>query len=141
MVWISATLFSRRSLGLYVMAVLVPLRIWDPLPIEELRLRSFDLYQHIKPRNSAIAPVRIVDIDEDSISKYGQWPWPRTLIADLLASLYEHESVAIAFDIVFPEPDRLSPGEAAKYFRGLDEITRENLSRLPNNDEVLARAI
>ena len=54
------------------------LRIWDPLPIEALRLRTFDLYQLIAPRVATQRPVVIVDIDEESLETLGQWPWPRT---------------------------------------------------------------
>jgi len=132
---------SRRSVGLVLTATLILIRIWDPLPLQEIRLRGFDLYQNIKPRDSSVRPVVIVDIDEDSISAYGQWPWPRTLIADLLTKLYQLQSVAIGFDIIFPEPDRSSPKEAAKHFRSIDEATREQLSRLPSNDDILAQVI
>jgi len=132
---------SRRSVGLGLMAVLVLIRIWDPLPLEEIRLRGFDLYQSIKPRNASVHPVVIVDIDESSISAYGQWPWPRTLIADLLTRLYEMQAVAVGFDVVFPEPDRSSPREAAKHFRNLDEVTRDRLTGLPSNDDIFAQVI
>jgi adenylate cyclase len=123
------------------MAVLLAVRIWDPYPLEEVRVRSFDLYQNIKPRIPSAHPVIIVDIDEDSIGAYGQWPWPRTLIADLLTRLYEMQSVAIAFDVIFSEPDRSSPKEALKYFRNLDEGTRERLLQLPSNDDIFAQVI
>jgi len=132
---------SRRSVGLGFMAVLILIRIWDPLPLEEIRLRGFDLYQNIKPRDSSVRPVVIVDIDEESIAAYGQWPWPRTLIADLLTKLYQMQSVAVGFDVFFPEPDRSSPKEAAKHFRNIDEATHETLIRLPSNDDVFAQAI
>src|SRR5215470_18764050 len=132
---------SRRSVGLGLMAVLVLIRVWDPLPLEEIRLRGFDLYQNIKPRDSSVRPVVIVDIDEESIGAYGQWPWPRTLIADLLTKLYQLQSVAVGFDVFFPESDRSSPKEAAKHFRNIDEATHERLTRLPSNDDVFAQAI
>src|SRR5262249_39586738 len=132
---------SRRSVGLGLMAVLVLIRIWDPPPLAEIRLRGFDLYQSIQPRNACVHPVVIVDIDESSISAYGQWPWPRTLIADLLTRLYEMQAVAVGFDVVFPEPDRSSPREAAKHFRNLDEVTRDRLTGLPSNDDIFAQVI
>src|SRR6266849_3603653 len=56
---------SRRSFGLFLLAILLSIRIWDPHPLEELRLRSFDLYQNISPRKSSLRPVVIVDIDEE----------------------------------------------------------------------------
>ena len=132
---------SRRSLGLAVLAVLIAVRLSDPLPLEELRLRSFDWFQTIAPRSDTSRPVVIVDIDEASLSAYGQWPWPRTLVADLLTRLFEWKSTAVAFDVIFPEPDRTSPSEAMKYFGDLDDATRARLLQLPSNDDLLAKAI
>jgi adenylate cyclase len=110
---------SRRSLGIAVLALLIAVRLSDPLPLEELRLRSFDWFQTIAPRSDTSRPVVIVDIDEASLSAYGQWPWPRTLVADLLTRLFEWKITAVAFDVIFPEPDRTSPNEAMKYFSDL----------------------
>ena len=132
---------SRRSLGLLLLAVLLLIRVWDPRPLEELRLRSFDFFQTTSPRDSAFRPVVIVDIDESSLSAFGQWPWPRTILADLLTRLYEWQAAAIAFDVIFPEPDRSSLNEAVKHFRDLDDDTRGRLLHLPSNDEVFAQAI
>ncbi|MGB8618410.1 MAG: adenylate/guanylate cyclase domain-containing protein, partial [Pseudolabrys sp.] len=117
------------------------IRVWDPRPLEELRLRSFDFFQTTSPRDSAVRPVVIVDIDESSLSAFGQWPWPRTILADLLTRLYEWQAAAIAFDVIFPEPDRSSLNEAVKHFRDLDDDTRGRLLHLPSNDEVFAQAI
>ena len=134
-------LASRRSVGLLLLAILLLIRVWDPRPLEELRLRSFDFFQTISPRNSAVRPVVIVDIDESSLIAFGQWPWPRTILADLLTRLYEWQAAAIAFDVIFPEPDRSSLNEAVKHFRDLDDDTRGRLLHLPSNDEVFAQAI
>ena len=124
-----------------LLAVLLLIRVWDPRPLEELRLRSFDFFQTTSPRDSAVRPVVIVDIDESSLSAFGQWPWPRTILADLLTRLYEWQAAAIAFDVIFPEPDRSSLNEAVKHFRDLDDDTRGRLLHLPSNDEVFAQAI
>ena len=117
------------------------LRVTDPAPLEELRLRAFDLFQVIKPRVATHRPVVIVDIDEASLRKLGQWPWPRTRVADLITSLTKLGAAAIAFDVVFSEPDRLSPALAADLYRDLDEETRNKLRALPSNDQVMADAI
>lgn len=69
----------------------------------------FDNYQRLDPRTEAGAPVTVVDIDEASIARIGQWPWPRTTIAKLVERLGQLGAAAIAFDVVFPEPDRTSP--------------------------------
>ena len=106
------------------------LRILDPPPLQEIRARTFDNFQVIDPRVKTARPVTIVDIDEKSLKELGQWPWPRTQIADLINNLTRLGAVVIAFDAVFSEPDRLNPDIAADTFRNLDEATREKLKAL-----------
>jgi len=120
---------------------LAALRIADPAPVEEIRVRTFDTFQRIDPRVKTARPVTIVDIDEASLAKLGQFPWPRTRIADLIIALTKLGAVVIAFDIVFSEPDRLNPDVAADTFRDLDEETRSRLRALPSNDQILADAM
>jgi adenylate cyclase len=130
-----------RAVCVLLLLALVPLRVADPPPIAELRLRTFDLFQVLHPREQTIRPVVIVDIDETSLKEIGQWPWPRTIVADLVTRLREAGAAAIGFDIVFAEPDRMSPAVAAKSFHGLDEETRDKLAALPGNDAIFAEAI
>jgi adenylate cyclase len=130
-----------RIVCLLLLAGFVALRIWDPLPLKEIRLRTFDFFQQLKPRERNFRPVVIVDIDEQSLKAYGQWPWPRTLLAELVTKLTKLGSAAIGFDIIFAEPDRMSPALVAQGMHGLDEETREKLEKLPNNDAILADAI
>lgn len=142
----AARLFIRqigpeRAVGLLLMGMLVSLRIWDPALVEEVRLKTFDLYQEISPRQHRELPVAIVDIDEASLSKFGQWPWPRTRLAAMVDRLTAAGAVAIAFDVVFPEPDRTSPDLLADSIERLDEATRAALRALPNNDVTFAEAM
>ena len=137
----AGVLLSRRSFGFFLLAILIAIRLSDPAPLEELKLRGFDLFQAIKPRDDNVRPVVIVDIDEPSLAAYGQWPWPRTLVAQLLDKLFEWQTKAVAFDVVFSEPDRTSPSEVIRYFRDLDDATRARLLQLPSNDDVLAKAL
>jgi adenylate cyclase len=130
-----------RAVCLLLLFALVPLRIADPQPLQELRLRTFDHFQILRPRQQTARPVVIADIDEASLRELGQWPWPRTKIADLVTRLRELGAVAIGFDIVFAEPDRMSPAIVAQSFRGIDETTRDRLAALPSNDQILADAI
>ncbi len=130
-----------RAVCTVLLFALVPLRLLDPRPLEELRLRTFDLFQVLRPRQQNIFPVTIVDIDEASLKALGQWPWPRTLVADLVTRITQLGAVAIGFDIVFAEPDRMSPSVAAASFRGIDAATKEKLDSLPSNDDVFADAI
>ena len=117
------------------------LRVLDPPPVEELRVRTFDAFQRFDPRDKTARPVTIVDIDDKSLEKLGQWPWPRTRIADLVNELTRLGAVVIAFDVVFAEPDRLNPDAVADTLRNLDEATRERLRALPSNDKIFADAI
>jgi adenylate cyclase len=73
---------------------------WDPLPLEEVRLRTFDFYQRLRGRQTVARPVIIVDIDEASLKDIGQWPWPRTIVADLVTQLAQLGAAAIAFDVI-----------------------------------------
>jgi len=130
-----------RAFCVLLLVALAALRIADVPALEELRLRSFDAYQVIEPRRKTAKPVVIVDIDEKSIQKYGQFPWPRTLLAELVTKLRQMGAVVTAFDVVFPEPDRLNPDLAANSFAGLDDETRTRLRALPSNDQVFADAI
>lgn len=130
-----------RLLCFLLLAGMIGLRIADPFPLEELRVRTFDGYQILHPRKITQRPVVIIDIDEKSLARFGQWPWPRTRVADLVQRLTELGAAAIAFDIVFAEQDRLSPGNAANTFRDLDEVSREKLRALPSNDEVFASVL
>ena len=130
-----------RALALVLLLALAALRIFDPLPIQELRVRVFDLFQVLQPREATERPVVIIDIDEQSLKSVGQWPWPRTRIADLISRLTQMGALVIAFDIVFAEPDRMSPSVAAEEFRDLDDATRTKLRALPSNDAVFADAL
>ena len=130
-----------RTIALVLLIDLALLRIWDPLPVEALRLRTFDAYQLIAPRVATQRPVVIIDIDEDSLKALGQWPWPRTMVAEMVTRVTQMGAVAIGFDVVFAEADRSSPALAADTFHGLDEETRAKLKALPSNDAVLAEAI
>lgn len=132
---------SIRTWGGGLLLLLLCLRVLDPPPIEELRLRVFDFFQVIAPRVPAERAVVIVDIDDVSLERLGQWPWPRTRLADLITALAKLEAVSIAFDVVFSEPDRVSPQMAAELFRGLDEETRAKLRQLPDSDELMAQAM
>ena len=130
-----------RAACVVLLLALAALRVLDPAPLEELRLRSFDAFQVLQPRVKTARPVVIVDIDEKSLARFGQFPWPRTRIADLVTRLTELKAVVIAFDIAFPEPDRTNPAAAADAIAGLDDATRAKLRALPSNDQLLAEAV
>jgi adenylate cyclase len=130
-----------RVVALVLLLAIALLRLWDPLPLEALRLKTFDAFQMLLPRQSAARPVTIVDIDEDSEAALGQWPWARTRIADIVTNLHRMGALVVGFDIVFAEPDRLSPGLIALNMPALDPVLRNKLAELPSNDDILAAAL
>jgi len=129
--------------GTVIVASLV-LRVWDPSPVARLRSLVFDAYQRLSPRAfDPSLPVRIIDIDEDSLKEVGQWPWPRTVLADLVDKLAAGGAAAIGFDMVFPEPDRMSPANTLRFWPKSEALAglREEVEKLPSNDQVFAEAI
>jgi adenylate cyclase len=141
--WFKRKFGYARLACLVLLMAFAALRVWDPHPVQEMRVRTWDNFQLIEPRVKTVRPVVIVDIDEKSLAdvRLGQWPWPRTRIADIVTNLTKLGAVVIAFDAVFSEPDRLNPDIAADTFRNLDEATREKLKALPSNDQIFADTI
>ncbi|MCB1455325.1 MAG: adenylate/guanylate cyclase domain-containing protein [Nitratireductor sp.] len=133
--------FLSRLFGIALLVGLLALRIFDPVFVQTVRNQSFDLYQRIHPREFSKFPVAIADIDESSLKKYGQWPWPRTRVAELVTKLTQAGAVVIGFDIIFAEADRLSPERIAEDNPQLPASIRAELAALPSNEEAFARAI
>jgi adenylate cyclase len=125
-------------LGLAIVAAFILLRASDPSLLRQIRDVTFDEYQRIEPRTFENVPVRVIDIDEASLKEFGQWPWPRDRLGLLVQRLSDMGASAIAFDILFAEPDRLSPRSVMRDVTG---ISPSLVSRLPDNDEIFAHAI
>ncbi len=70
---------------LSMLALALGLRVGAPA-IERYQLDVFDVFQRIEPRVYVEAPVRVVDLDDASLQRIGQWPWPRTDVAQLLVN-------------------------------------------------------
>lgn len=84
----------------------------------------FDQYQRWKPRDyDPNAPVRIIDIDRESLERFGQWPWPRTYLAAMVDRLNAAGAAVIGFDMLFAEPDRTSPEFVQQSAQALSGIT------------------
>ncbi len=131
-------------LPLAVLAAAVFLRTDEPWLVEQARLSVFDTYQRLKPRvYDPAAPVRIVDIDDESLTRLGQWPWPRTLLAGLVDRLGAAGAATIAFDAVFAEADRTSPRRLLELWSdaGAADAVRARIAKLPDNDQVFADAL
>ncbi|HEV2604720.1 MAG TPA: adenylate/guanylate cyclase domain-containing protein, partial [Microvirga sp.] len=120
-------------------------RVLDPAPVAALRGLTFDFFQRLSPRPYADLPVRIVDIDDQSLAEHGQWPWPRTKVAVLVQRLNELGAAAVALDIILAEPDRTSPARIVDTLGIGDAERRQQLNALladlPDHDRVLADVI
>lgn len=84
--------------------------------------------------------MRVVDVDEASLDRLGQWPWPRTRMAALVHRLRELGASAVAFDVIFAEPDRSSPSAVLREL-GDSPALRRALATLPDHDQALAEAV
>jgi adenylate cyclase len=131
-----------RPLGAVILVVLLALSMFPSLPaLYELRMALFDGYQKVAPRKRTSAPAVIVAIDEKSLQELGQWPWPRTSVAELIEAIAKNEPAAIGVDVLMPEFDRMSPASIASLIEKMDFKLAQRLARLPSNDSVLANSL
>lgn len=124
---------------LALLFVSVSIYIAEPLAIRVIRHYLFDQYQQWHPRPYQDVGVRIIDIDNESLQKIGQWPWPRTRIASLLTRL-DNQPKAIGIDFIFAEADRTSPASMLNLWAVSPQI-RKQLQQLPDHDQALANAM
>ena len=87
--WFKRRFGYARLVCLALLVGLAALRVWDPAPVTEVRVRTFDIFQMLEPREKTMRPVAIVEIDVRSLAdpRLGQWTWPRTRIADSVTIL------------------------------------------------------
>ncbi|MEM6849594.1 MAG: adenylate/guanylate cyclase domain-containing protein [Pseudomonadota bacterium] len=139
----------RRALPLLFIAlsgviVGVAIKVADPGPLRQVRNIVFDEFQRLNPRSfDAEMPVRVLAIDDESLARHGQWPWPRHKIGELTNRLTEMGAAAIGFDILWAEPDRMSPEFVAELLpQGPDRSALiAQLQKTPRSDDVLAEAL
>jgi adenylate cyclase len=113
-----------------------------PTPFERLRLAAFDTLQRAFPWNPPDVPVTVVDIDEKTLARHGQWPWPRSKLAALVDRLRDLGAASTAFDTVFAEPDRTSPAAAIGQLPAAaqDQLKTAGIT-FPDHDQTFAAAI
>ena len=99
------------AVGFSVLVAAIVLRIWDPYPIEVLRLKGLDYYQRVQEKRVA-ENIAVVEIDEDALETNGQWPWKRDALAVGIQRAFDEGASAVVLPIIFAEPDRLG-GDAA----------------------------
>ena len=124
-------------LSLFLLLVTIQ-TVWRNSP---LSLAWFDTCQRMSPRQLQSLPAIIVAIDEASLARKGQWPWPRTQLAALIGRISAAGPAAIGLDLIFPEADRYSPDRMANALPDIPSDLAARLSKLPNSDAVLARSL
>ena len=121
---------------------LISIKISNPSFVKSISFLSFDLYQKTFPLEKNNTEVVIIDIDEKSLGKFGQFPWSRSVFAKILENVNAANPKAIGFDVFFTEKDKQSPDEFLKAYnliptdigeiqnlKGHDEIFREELEK------------
>jgi adenylate cyclase len=129
--------------GILTAAMLV-LYITQPPLLARLDLKVYD---SLLPLRAAPAPSpvpAVIDLDEASLAQYGQWPWPRYLVADLLQALNAYGVAAIGLDIMFSEADRSSPERMRAYLKRDKSVSLDFVglpTELYDYDRLLARTL
>ncbi len=127
---------------LILLFFLIGLKVINPSFIKSVSFLSFDLYQKTFPLKKQSSAVVIVDVDEKSLVKFGQFPWSRNVFAKIVENINKTNPKAIGFDIFFTEKDKQSPEEIIKAYslipndvaqlqkiKGHDEVFREQLDK------------
>jgi len=134
--------YKNYIIFLILLFFLIVLKTLNPSFIKSVSHLSFDLYQKVFPLNKQTSEVIIIDIDEKSLGKFGQFPWNRSIFAKILENVSAAEPKAVGFDIFFTEKDKQSPEEIISAYnliptdvaelqniKGPDEIFREQLEK------------
>lgn len=124
---------------LILLVFLILIKIINPAFVKSISYLSFDLYQKVFAEKKD-SDVVIIDIDENSLGKFGQFPWNRKVFADILDKINESNPKAIGFDIFFTEKDKQSPDEIIKSY-GLVPSDMAELQNLKSPDEVFSEKL
>ena len=129
--------------GLVVTLVVLIVHVLQPPVLTTLGNVVFDSYQRMWPRPYEDAGVRVVDIDDETIRRLGQWPWPRTDTAALTQKLADAGAAVIAYDVVYSEPDRTSPARAAEILRRNPAARGDfaDIAALPDHDALFGDVV
>ena len=130
-----------RLVGIAVLAALAALIGFEPSIEPHFKYAWFDAYQRVAPRIPRSMPAIVVEIDQKSLAAIGQWPWPRTVMAELVDAIRRERPAAIALDILMPEADALSPESVLARTLHQDPAVVGALRGLTSNDTQLARAL
>jgi len=118
--------------------VLTGVRINNSDTVKTVRYQTWDHFQQIQPRQEVSDTILVVDITEEDLKKYGQWPWPRHTMAAFHATLTDAGAILVNYNILFADPDRMSGTEYLKSMP-MDNELREQLGKvLPDTDAIFS---
>ena len=100
--------------------ILLALKVYNPLPLQTLQLKTFDLYQKFG-NNYLSKSLVLVDISDTSLNLYGQWPWKRDQLGRAVIKAYQNGAALVFLNVVFVHKDRL----------GGDEMFLKMISKYP----------
>ena len=125
---------------LILLLILISLKVINPSLIKSISYLSFDLYQKVFVEKKSDSDVVIIDIDETSLGKFGQFPWSRSVFAKIIDQVETSNPKVIGFDIFFTEKDKQSPEEIIKSY-GLIPSDIADLQKLKGHDDVFAEKL
>ncbi len=123
-----------------LLILLIGLKVINPSFIKSISYISFDLYQKIFPLVKQDSEVIIIDIDEKSLGKFGQFPWSRSVFAKIIDQVNTAEPKAIGFDVFFTEKDKQSPEEIVKAY-SLIPTDVAQFQKIKGHDEIFKEAL
>ena len=121
--------------------VLTGIRIDNSDTVKTLRYKTWDYFQQIQPREVVSDSVTVVNITEEDLKKYGQWPWPRHVMAMLHATISDAGAILVNYNILFAEPDRMSGVEYLKSMPMTNELREQLGSVLLDTDAIFSTVL
>jgi len=123
----------------FILIILIVIKIANPSLIKSVSYLSFDLYQKVFAQEVETNVV-IVDIDEKSLGKFGQFPWNRNIFAKILDQLNSSLPKAVGFDIFFTEKDKQAPEAIIKSYNLIPSDVAD-LQKLKSPDELFSEKL
>ena len=127
--------YKNYIIFLILLFFLIVLKTINPSFIKSISYLSFDLYQKIFPLDKQDSKVVIINIDEKSLSKFGQFPWNRSIFAKIIENVNRSNPKVIGFDIFFTEKDKQTPEEIIKAYNILSSDVINYLTNIQSHDE------
>ena len=100
--------------------ILLALKLYNPIPLQTLQLKTFDLYQKFGTNYQSKSLV-LLDISDEALKKQGQWPWKRDILGRTIINAYKNGAALVFLNVVFVHKDRL----------GGDEMFLKMISKYP----------